>query len=306
MVWHRRNGDSQPTLQARLPRGQARLHPSHNSKTRMSRIKRLRAALTDFPPVDPPSLWLMAFEQRALGEFWAGLALLPLLRQLAPRGDGHPVLVIPGLGASDLSTSLLRRFLDGLGYATYPWGLGRNRGMHDQRIDQMRARLEQIHSESKCKVSLVGQSLGGVYAREMARAMPQRVRQVITLGSPFAGHPLASTGIHLYEWLSGERMEDLDYGRHLKMRPTPPVPTTSIYSKLDGVVAWQCSIEDGPGDAESINLRGHSHTGMASAPLALYLIAQRLGQAASDWKPYVPQGAARVFFGTQDHHQQSA
>ena len=272
----------------------------------MSRIKRLRAALTDFPPVDPPSLWLMAFEQRAIWEFWSGLAALPILQRLVPRGDGHPVLVIPGLGASDRSTALLRRFLDSVGYATHPWGLGRNRGLHDERSGQMVARLQEIHVRSGHKVSLIGQSLGGVYARELARARPRMVRQVITLGSPFAGHPLASTGIHLYEWLSGERMEDLDYGRHLRMRPTPPVPTTSIYSKLDGVVAWQCSIEDGPGAAESINLRGHSHTGMASAPLALYLIAQRLGQAASGWKPYVPQGAARVFFGTQDHHQQPA
>lgn len=272
----------------------------------MRRLQRLRETLTGFPPVDPPSLWLLALEQRAIGEFWAGLGLLPVLRQLAPRGDGHPVLVIPGLGASDMSTVLLRRFLDGLGYATFPWELGRNRGMHDHRIDQMRARLEQIHTDSGRTVSLVGQSLGGVYAREMARTMPKMVRQVITLGSPFAGHPLASTGIRLYEWLSGERMEDLDFDRHRRMRPTPPVPTTSIYSKLDGVVAWQCSIEEGPGDAESINLRGHSHTGMASAPLALYLIAQRLGQAANQWKPYRPTGAARIFFGSADHQPQAA
>ena len=267
----------------------------------MPRIQRLRDSLTGFPPVDPPSLWLLALEQRALGEFFAGLSLLPMLRRLSPRGDGHPVLVIPGLGASDLSTTLLRRFLDSLGYATHPWGLGRNRGMHDHRIDQMRARLEQIHTESARKVSLVGQSLGGVYAREMARAMPDRVRQLITLGSPFAGHPLASTGIHLYEWLSGERVEDMDFDRHRNMRATPPVPSTSIYSKLDGVVAWQCSIEDGPGDSESINLRGHSHTGMASAPLALYLIAERLAQAADAWTPYVPKGAAKLFFGPGDH-----
>ncbi len=267
----------------------------------MTRMKRLKASLTQFPDVEAPSMWLLAFEQRAFWEFWAGVGLYPALRYLAPRGDGHPVLVIPGLGASDLSTALLRKFLDDLGYTTYPWELGQNRGLKDAGQRLMKQRLEQIYDQHGRKVSLVGQSLGGVYARELARALPAMARQVITLGSPFTGHPLASTGTHLYEWLSGDRFEDMDFNRHLEMRIKPPVPTTSIYSKLDGVVAWQCSIEQEQADSESINLRGHSHIGMASAPLALYLIADRLAQAQDEWKPFQPEGAARVFFGPQDH-----
>ena len=267
----------------------------------MSRMKRLKASMTQFPDIAAPSAWLLAFEQRALWEFWAGVGLYPALRHLAPSGDGHPVLVIPGLGASDISTALLRKFLDDLGYATYPWELGRNKGLKDEGHGQMVRRLRQIYGKHERKVSLVGQSLGGVYARELARELPELVRQVISLGSPFTGHPLASTGTHLYEWLSGDRFEDMDFNRHLEMRIKPPVQTTSIYSKLDGVVAWQNSIETGQPYGESINLRGHSHIGMASAPLALYLIAERLAQPEGHWKPFEPTGVARIFFGPRDH-----
>jgi hypothetical protein len=132
------------------------------------------------------------------------------------------------------------------------------------------------------------------------------VRQVITLGSPFTGHPPASTGTHLYEWLSGDNLEDLDFNQHLAMRIKPPVPTTSVYSKLDGVVAWECSIEEGRPGGESINLRGNSHIGMGSSPNALYLIADRLAQPQDHWQPYEPKGLAKLFFGPNDHVPKAA
>ena len=268
---------------------------------RPSRMKRLRASMTQFPDIEPPSPWLLAFEQRAFWEFWAGLTFFKPLQAITPRGDGHPVLVIPGLGASDISTILLRRFLDDLGYVTYPWGLGRNKGLKDEDLALMHQRMKAVYDEHGQKVSVIGQSLGGVFAREIARHDPALVRQVITLGSPFTGHPLASTGTHLYEWLSGDRFEDLDFNRHLEMRVKPPVPTTSIFSKLDGVVAWPCSIEEGRPDGESINLRGGSHIGMFSSPNALYLIAERLAQPENDWKPFEPRGVQRLLYGTNDH-----
>lgn len=268
----------------------------------MSRMKKLKASMTQFPDIDAPSWWLLAAEQRALWEFWAGVATFKPLRRLVPRGDGRPVLVIPGLGASDSSTALMRQFLDDLGYVTYPWGLGRNKGMKDEGAALMRQRLKDIFEQHGRTVSLIGQSLGGVFARELARSCPKMVRQVITLGSPFTGHPLASTGTHFYEWLSGDRLEDLDFNQHLEMRIKPPVPTTSIYSKLDGVVAWECSVEQDQAQGESINLRGNSHIGMGSSPSALYLIADRLAQPENDWKPFEPSGLARLFYGPQDHH----
>ena len=268
---------------------------------RGARMKRLKASLTQFPDIPVPSGWLLASEARAFWEFWASVAMFGTLKRMAPRGDGHPVLVIPGLGASDLSTSLLRRFLDALGYQTQPWGQGRNRGLTEHTSTAMGARLQSIYEDQGQKVSIVGQSLGGVFARELAKDAPHRVRQVITLGSPFTGHPLASTGTHLYEWLSGDKFEDMDFNQHLEMRAKPPVPTTSIYSKLDGVVAWQCSIEDTRPDAENINLRGNTHCGMSFSPSALYLLAERLAQPESAWKAFQPQGLGRVFYGATDH-----
>jgi hypothetical protein len=274
----------------------------------MSRISRLKASLTQFPDIPAPSMWLLAMEQRFIWEFWSGVAMYPALKRLTPRGDGHPVLVLPGFAASDISTALLRRFLDDLGYTTYPWDLGRNRGVKDEVPAQLQQRLQAIYKKHDGrKISVVGQSLGGVFARQLAKAEPDKVRQVITLGSPFTGHPLASTAAHVYEWLSGDNFDNIDFNQHLEIRIKPPVPTTSIYSKLDGVVAWQCSIEaDEANQAENINLRGNSHVGMGSSPVALYLIAERLAQAEGDWKPFEPRGLARVFYGANDHRKVAA
>jgi hypothetical protein len=267
----------------------------------MSRLKRLRKSLTQFPDIEPPSSWLLASETRAVWEFWAGVAMYLPVKHLCLQGDGHPVLVLPGLGASDVSTALLRKFLDDLGYVTYAWDMGRNRGFQDETHAALQGRLNIIHHKHQQKVSVIGQSLGGVYARELAKSAPAQVRQVITLGSPFSGHPLASTGIRFYEWLSGDNIEDLDFDRHHAIRATPPVPTTSVYSKLDGIVAWKCSIESGTGQTENVHLRGATHCGMACSPAALYLIADRLAQKPGHWKPFEPRGTARALYGVQDH-----
>ncbi|MDT8991694.1 alpha/beta hydrolase [Curvibacter sp. APW13] len=266
---------------------------------RTRRIRRLKESLTQFPDVAPPSLLLLASEPRAVWEFWAGVGMFWPLVRLAPKGHGEPVLVIPGLGASDLSTSLLRRFLDALGYVTYPWGMGRNKGVKDELESALSQRLEVIHAKHGQAVSIIGQSLGGVFARELARMAPDKVRQVITLGSPIGGHPLATTGHHLYEWLSGDRLENMDFNRHLQIRVKPPVPTTAVYSRLDGVVSWQCAMEQDVEGGESIHLRGNTHCGMASSPTALYLIAERLASGAAGWSAYRPRGLARLAFGTK-------
>ena len=272
----------------------------------MTRIKRLKASLTQFPDIPAPSGWLLASEPRVVWEYVAGLTMFATVKRMAPRGDGHPVLVIPGLGASDTSTAMLRKLLDELGYKTYPWALGRNRGLKEHVTAAMQARLQHIHDKHQQKVSIIGQSLGGVFARELAKLAPDAVRQVITLGSPFTGHPLASTGTHLYEWLSGDNLEDMDFNQHLEIRIKPPVPTTSVYSKLDGVVAWQCSIEKDQPGGENIHLRGNTHCGMAFSPNALYLVAERLAQPDEDWKAFEPRWLGKVLYGTKDHRKAAA
>jgi len=245
-----------------------------------------------------PALGLAFLElPRALMELQACSAAAPLLH-LAPRGDGHPVLVLPGFTASDRSTALLRRYLKRLGYDAAGWALGRNLGPrsigHEGEV--LAGLLEQTHRATGRKVSLVGQSLGGVMARELARAFPDRVRQVITLGSPFGGSPRANNVWRLYERLSGENVRT----RHAEARMTlareaPPVPTTAIYSKTDGVVAWECCVETAGERIDNIEIRG-SHCGMSVHPAALYAIADRLAEHEVAWRPFRASGWRAPFY----------
>jgi pimeloyl-ACP methyl ester carboxylesterase len=233
-------------------------------------------------PIKPPSKFLLLAEGRALWEAGAAMALWPLL-QLTPRGDGHAVLVLPGLVASDISTKLLRRYLEGRGYDAHGWGLGRNLGPRQGIETGMLQRLESLHAETGRKVSLVGWSLGGVYARLLASSRPELVRSVITLGSPFTGSARATNAWRVYEGLSGQSSEDPRRMRHVE--PTPSVPTTSIFSRSDGVVAWRCSVERPGPNAENIEVVA-SHLGLGAHPAVLYALADRLAQPEGAWKPF--------------------
>src|ERR1700757_210647 len=132
----------------------------------------------------PPGLGLLLAEARGIFEFNASLLLSPVL-MLAPRGDGHPVLTLPGFLASDLSMAPMRRYLRELGYDAYAWKMGRNIGGVSRTRAALRDRLAEIHANTGRKVSIVGWSLGGVYARDLALHAPDQVRCVVTLGSPF-------------------------------------------------------------------------------------------------------------------------
>jgi pimeloyl-ACP methyl ester carboxylesterase len=234
-------------------------------------------------PVSAPSRLLMLAEARALWEAGATLAIWPWL-QLAPRGDGHPVLVLPGLVASDASTRLLRRYLKGRGYDVRGWGLGRNFGPRAGVEEAMLQRIKTLYEKSGGrKVSLVGWSLGGVYARLLANRLPDHVRSVITLGSPFTGSPRATNAWRVYEGLSGQSAEDPP--RMEQVRPNPPMPTTSIFSRTDGIVAWRCSVQEPGPIAENIEVMG-SHVGLGAHPAVLYAVADRLAQPEGDWKPF--------------------
>jgi pimeloyl-ACP methyl ester carboxylesterase len=233
-------------------------------------------------PIKPPSKFLLLAEGRALWEAGAAMALWPLL-QLTPRGDGHAVLVLPGLVASDISTKLLRRYLQGRGYDAHGWGLGRNLGPRQGIEAGMLQRLESLHAESGRKVSLVGWSLGGVYARLLASSRPELVRSVVTLGSPFTGSARATNAWRVYEGVSGQSSEDPRRMRHVE--PTPSVPTTSIFSRSDGVVAWRCSVERPGPNAENIEVVA-SHLGLGAHPAVLYALADRLAQPEGAWKPF--------------------
>jgi hypothetical protein len=240
----------------------------------------------------PPSRLLLMLEMRAFWELGAFFASIPMLRMM-PRGDGHSVLVLPGLMASDTSTRPLRAFLEDRGYASHGWELGRNYGPRSGIEEGMTASLKEIAERSGGKVSVIGWSLGGLYARALAIKAPQAVRQVVTLGSPFTGDPRASNAWRLFEMTSGLSVDDPHWRTVLK--GPVQVPTTSIYSRSDGIVTWQCSVERERAQAENIEVEG-SHCGLGHNPAVLYAIAHRLAQAEGEWQPFRSVAMHRMLY----------
>lgn len=243
--------------------------------------------------IGPPSRLFLMLEARALSELGAYYLARPLLRSV-PRGDGHPVLVLPGFLATDFSTAPLRSFLSSRGYAAEGWKLGRNLGASglEHRVLERLAALRRGHGR---KVSLIGWSLGGIFAREIARMARDDVRSVITLGSPFNHNPRANHSWRLFEYLSGRTIDGVDPAIRASMGEPPPVPATAIYSRSDGIAAWQCCVErEGP-TSESIEVEG-SHLGLGHNPLVLHAVADRLAQPEGAWRPFERTGLRRYFY----------
>lgn len=241
----------------------------------------------------PPSLSLLLLEGRAAFELGLYVASYPLHR-LAPSGDGHAVLVLPGLGGDDWSTLPLRTFLGRRSFRAHGWGLGRNVGPGNGLAAKLRARFETLHAEHG-KVSLVGWSLGGIYARELAKRYPEAVRQVITLCSPFAGDIRGTNVERAYRWLSKRAPDDASPASEPKADDPLPVPTTAIFTRSDGIVAWQGCLERSHATAENIEIVS-SHCGAGHHPAALYAIADRLAQPADHWAPFAPRGRLRALY----------
>jgi pimeloyl-ACP methyl ester carboxylesterase len=242
----------------------------------------------------PPSRTLMFLEGRALHEFGAFVGALPLL-SLAPKGDGHPVLVLPGLVASDGSTRPLRSFLRNRGYAVSGWRQGRNLGLREGVQRAMLDLVAELSDSHRRKISLIGWSLGGLYARQLAKMMPDRVRSVITLGSPFAGTPKSTNAWRVYEMASGRAAEEQDHRFGGALAEAPPVPTTAIFSRTDGICAWQGCVEKTSALSESIEVDS-SHCGMGHHPAVVYAVADRLAQPEGRWRPFDRSGWRSVVY----------
>ena len=250
---------------------------------------------TSSADVSGPSIGLLLTEPvRGL----AGFAVMPLAAawlSSAPRGDGHGVLVVPGLLASDMSTSVLRRFVRRLGYRAVGWNLGRNRGPTERVIGELPRELASLAERTGGAVSVIGWSLGGIYARELARRQPEQVRQVITLGSPFA--------------LTDARQSHADraYRRRAHLHatqglPTPEevaqpigVPSTAVYSRYDGIVAWRACICQETELHENVEVRC-AHLGFGTDPATLWLVADRLAAPVSGRERFRPPPALRSHY----------
>ncbi len=249
----------------------------------------------------PPSLGLMLAEVRGIFEFNASLLLSPLLMR-APRGDGHPVLALPGFLASDLSMAPMRRYLRELGYDAHAWQMGRNTGGVSRMRAALRDRLAEIHAATGRKVSIVGWSLGGVYARDLALQMPELVRYVVTLGSPFANDVRATNATRLYEALSGETV-DGDPEMLKAISGDLPVPTSSIYSRTDGIVNWRTCLVRPSATAENIEVYLASHIGLGVNSAALWAIADRLAQPEGEFSQFDRSGPFAIAYAPPENAQ---
>jgi pimeloyl-ACP methyl ester carboxylesterase len=244
----------------------------------------------------PPAPLLSLLESRAVFELGAGIAASPLLRMIG-RGDRHPVLILPGFLAGDPSTAPLRSVLRSQGYWTHGWQLGRNLGPTPDVIDGLVTRLTALHDRHGRPVSIIGWSLGGIYARRLARRSPEMVRQVITLGSPFriqevGGRSAVST---LYDRLRPGHAIGLEHLLPGDHEVPASVPVTAIYTRSDGVVRWWQCIERIGDRRENIEVRG-SHSGLGFNAAVIYAISDRLAQPVDRWQPFrPPPGTAALF-----------
>jgi|TARA_B110000211_G_scaffold233126_1_gene298478 pimeloyl-ACP methyl ester carboxylesterase len=252
--------------------GRVDLYESLNMKAQRARSPALLNTISELP--------------RTLMEIGALSMSMPLLRRL-PAGDGHPVMLIPGFMASDTSMLVLARYLRHLGYKTLGWELGRNTGHPDTLHSDLANRFETVVRDAEVPVTLIGQSLGGVYSREIARKYPDHVRQVITLGSPFSmSGSDGSNGLvrRLFEQQSGVSVEQMR--ERFADDSSPPVPLTAIYSKGDGVVHWRgCMEKDEDAITQNIRVPG-SHCGMGFNPIIYRIVADRLSQRVGEWTKY--------------------
>ena len=231
----------------------------------------------------PPLALLLAEPLRAALEFCSGrLGHLDLVE-----GDGHPVVVYPGLGAGPLATSQLRGHLRACRFEAHDWDGGVNTGPEgefDAWIAQLAARVRALQEQHGRKVSLVGWSLGGIYAREIARSAPDAVRQVVTLATPFAALGDANHAGTIYRLLGGNTSQ-LTTALQARLRERPPVPSTSIYSRSDGVVSWRGCLQEAAPGLENVAVDA-SHLGMPTHPEVLRIVADRLAQPEGAWRPW--------------------
>ncbi|MGI9598294.1 MAG: esterase/lipase family protein [Acidimicrobiales bacterium] len=247
-------------------------------------------------PASAPRAIYTALEARAALEYSTWRVAKPLLRNL-PRGDGSPVLVLPGFTANDRSTVQLRSMLRSLGYRAYGWKLWANLGPTRPILEGLEARLAAIeHREHGRPISIVGWSLGGIFGREMARNNPARIRQVVTLGSPIRmvpGDRSAASGV----WESLEGLHDLEAVAAMSNRDRPPlpVPTTSVYTRSDGIVHWRTCLESRGPTAENVEVFG-SHCGLGFNLSVVVVVADWLAQPEGEWRRFRAPLWARAAF----------
>ena len=236
-----------------------------------------RGVPPDFNPDDlrPPARWELIREARAVVERFALATTMSVLRRHAPRGNGEPVMVVPGFATDDQWTARLRKFLESIGYGARGWGLGRNGGRVPRLIPEVIEQTERAAEESGAPIRLIGWSLGGYLVREVARERPELVERVITLGAPIVGGPTYTASAPMY-LKKGYDLKEIAAGVLERERQPITAPIFAVYSRTDGVVAWRACIDtfDNP-RVEHHEVRS-THLGMVGSRRVFRLVAELL------------------------------
>ncbi len=196
------------------------------------------------------------------------------------RGRGQPILILPGYGAGDGSTTLLQLYLRFLGYQVHGWGIGRNTGDATELLPRILKRVISVSGSTEQQLSIIGWSLGGYLAREAARERPDLVRQVITLGTPVIGGPKYTAAALAYR-RRGFDVEVLAAEVELRKQICLRTPVTAIYSRADGIVAWQACIDRAAANVEHIEVPT-THLGFGFSADVYKIIAQQLAKLETD------------------------
>lgn len=241
------------------------------------------------------NVWFALEQSRSLFELWQFTLARSMLR-LAPKGAGRPVLVLPGFLTNDDATAMLRHYLGEQWHVPYRWDLGVNLGPTEAILDGVEQRLDEIFAAHGEPVNLIGVSLGGLYARDLARRRPDRVRQVITLASPFRIERSSQSSMGaVFDALSSIHVDESRFSVWTLPREPLPVPATAIYTRSDGIVAWETCLDGGSHASENIEVVG-SHSGLVHLPTALYAIADRLAQPENSWREFAAPAILRALY----------
>tara|TARA_R110001583_G_scaffold46884_3_gene146862 strand:+ start:3149 stop:3937 length:789 start_codon:yes stop_codon:yes gene_type:complete len=245
-----------------------------------------------------PTVLRTAKELRVIFEMLAMVSFRSTLDKIKC-GDGHPVVVAPSFMTGDGGTAALRGFLRRRGFAAYGWEQGLNSGMSEQKYLAYERHVKDLAARHCRKVSLIGWSLGGIYARTLAYKNPDIVRQVITLGSPIHIPDMDGvTGpvLKLYELMNPGAMTDPMLGWGDCWRATPTVPSTAMYSEGDGIVDWKfCIDKELNSNTENLRVPG-SHVGLTHNVAVMYAVAERLAQREDRWQRFNVAGLrSRVY-----------
>jgi pimeloyl-ACP methyl ester carboxylesterase len=247
--------------------------------------------------IEYPSTFAPLTEVRAVLEVASFFAYRSVLEKMSPEGDGHTVLTLPPFMSDDKFMSPMRKHLHSLGYDANGWELEQNTGVDDRKFAVLAKRITRAAEKTGKKVSLIGHSLGGIYARLLAHEIPDAVRQVIYLGTPFNISDEASVDLpirRIYEKVNPtETPNELMQGT-VDIGATP-MPSTAIYSEGDGFVPWRFCIDEVDEITENIRVAG-SHTGLPFNLPVLFAVADRLAQPADNWKPFSFHGARKCLF----------